>query len=491
MTARTWVVVTLLACGGPKPTADETDEDADADADADADSDADADADSDSDTDEHSGEPTETGDSGLASSTCSDGDGDGVSDDAEQVVLNTDPTRFDGGCLPWTRTIVDDFVPFFGDDLVLGDVDGDGDLDVLATEEYATLYWYENQGGGVFTNEIRLWDHQVWVPYYNYWTTVQGAGLAVADLTGDGVPDLVVSALDIWVLRGLGGGAFAPPLEVAQPTYDGPLTAADLDGDGDVDLVGWNGFHELAWFENVGGANLIPHRIHVGTYWIEVSPADLDGDGDLDLAYMEQGRSTAAGWLENSGGAMTWTVHDLGGFAYSVAVTTGDLDGDGVPDIVLNGSSQPGQAPSMRTWRNLGGGSFAAPVDRPGPAMTRVGDLDHDGDDDLVLLDATGLSWIPLESGAPQGQLTVGSWGQVLHLGDLDGDGWTDVVTEPGVTWYRNPMGDDTDADGLRDDAERCVAGTDPLVADSDGDGWTDGAELCAVHDPSDAADHP
>ena len=73
---------------------------------------------------------------------------------------------------------------------------------------------------------------------------------------------------------------------------------------------------------------------------------------------------------------------------------------------------------------------------------------------------------------------------------DLDGDGAPDVVadTYEGVMWWRNPLRDYPDGDGVSDDLEVCVLGTDPLLADTDGGGRTDGEEVCDLADPRDPA---
>jgi len=150
------------------------------------------------------------------------------------------------------------------------------------------------------------------------------------------------------------------------------VQAADLDGDGDLDLllpVGDNledfaafpqPYHGCLWFENLGGWNFRMQRIAElgGTYAVAVG--DLDGDGDLDVALVSMdndwrsGENASVVWLENQGAAPAgglrfrpWQVD--ADPIHLITVDVGDVDGDGRADIVAGGFN------FRRPYRRIGG----------------------------------------------------------------------------------------------------------------------------------------
>jgi hypothetical protein len=242
-------------------------------------------------------------------------------------------------------------------DVQAADLDGDGDIDLaVAVFGYARgeVLWLENRGDGTFAS------HQL----------LSGPGaihVPIADFDGDGDLDIatIMSQDDeeLWGFENLGGGRFERRLLWRTPNFDmgsAGLVAADLDGDGDIDLllpVGDNledfdafpqPYHGCLWFENLGGWTFRSHRIADlgGTYAAAVG--DLDGDGDLDVAlvsmdndWRSRGNASVV-WLENQGAA------PAGGLRFRtsqvdadpihlITVAIGDVDGDGRADIVAGG----------------------------------------------------------------------------------------------------------------------------------------------------------
>jgi len=249
------------------------------------------------------------------------------------------------------------------------DLDGDGRTDVLACvfgNQKGELIWAQRLADG--THARRVID------------PVAGVSEALAfDADGDG--DLDVAAVisqkteEVRLYRNDGHGAFTAEtvFHAGDACYGlSNLTLADLDQDGDLDLLATNGDdmddechgafyrgqHGLAWFENDGRGRFTRHDL-LGMYGAyAVRAADLDGDGDLDLVLAsygwDPGYRAEAGWssliwLENDG-AQGFTRREVAGApgaVISIAVT--DVDGDGAPDLVsgsMNGEEpMPGARP--------------------------------------------------------------------------------------------------------------------------------------------------
>lgn len=334
------------------------------------------------------------------------------------------------------------------------DFDKDGRQDVLACDV---------QRNGVFlyrATEDGSWAETVIADDFN-----APAHATVVDLDQDGRSEIIVSILGdlygvdevvgrvIWLKPN--GDGFEQHVLLDDVRRVADVQAGDLDGDGDIDLaVASFGYTrgQVLWLENVGDGQFRDHELLAAAGTIHVPLADYDGDGDLDIAAIVSQEDEELWAFENLGGGkfrsrrLWFTVNfDVG----SAGLVQDDLDGDGDPDLLLplgdNLEYQyayPQPYHGCLWFENLGGWNFKPHriANFGGAYAAAVGDLDGDGDRDVVLVSLVNdwqksghASVVWLEN---DGQQNFKMWEiarQPTHLttvacGDLNGDGRDDIV---------------------------------------------------------------
>jgi len=333
------------------------------------------------------GETTATGTAAMADMNGDDVPDLVVGDTTNAVLLNDGAANFAALPQPF---------PASGLRPVLEDLDGDGDVDAVLYGN-DTIWTMANDG----TGNLSAWQG----PY----TAANGiADVEIGDLDGDGTPDLFVALLgpgigpfnpstpatdEVWLGQGNGGFALASGWLPAM-TQPSDVALGDLDGDGDLDVL------DASFVLLNQGASFTLTTIQTVTSGVQtLALGDVDGDGDLDGVIGARCYLCGGGFddpwngvlLNDGAGSFTgqaWPQTNYQG-TYSVAI--GDLDGDGDDDVLFgNGSNNEHQDAIVR---NLGGGQWdfvpaTQPLEQEDTHQVLLGDLDRDGDLDYVAINA-------------------------------------------------------------------------------------------------------
>ena len=248
-------------------------------------------------------------------------------------------------------------------DVALGDVDGDGDLDAVTANVGENRVWLNNNG--LFSDSGQLLGN----------STSYGIKLGDLDLDGDldaffansGQPN------QVWINE---GGAFTNSNQNLGDANSHDVELGDVDGDGDIDaFVANRGQANRVWL-NSNGQFVASTQLLGSHNSVSVALADLDNDGDLD-AFVSNDAQGNRVWV-NLAGLFVDTGQSLGDHN-STDVALGDVDGDGDLDaIVVN------EGPGSRIWLNDSAAFTAVDLGLAGSAVS-LGDLDRDGDLDALL----------------------------------------------------------------------------------------------------------
>jgi hypothetical protein len=304
------------------------------------------------------------------------------------------------------------------EDPAIGDVNGDGYLDVMVAAELSHLIYLQNPGRDIRTTE--------WPRLILPMTKGTGSYIRVflADLDGDGLPEAsspnkgaqrpgpadFARSTPVSVFRSHGDPLVGANWEeIVLGNYSIPQNAepVDLDGDGDFDLVvGTRGEQRLVWFENIsqGSLQFREHAIGInGTRaaGFNLEYTDLDGDGRLDIiGAIPQG----LGWIRQPARIDdAWNAYTIGTFAPDTmtGLEIADINGDGRMDIMAGSYSGgprtgDGEVDALDELGRLGW--FEQPADASQPWIRHdisrrkrgmfdkfiARDMDGDGDVDFV-----------------------------------------------------------------------------------------------------------
>lgn len=319
-----------------------------------------------------------------------------------------------------------------GTGLVAIDYNNDGKRDIACTSNANLLHLFPGDGAGGFITTKTF--------------SVVGIPLcaAVGDLNRDGKPDLIYSsytAPTTYMNFGDGNGGFSLTTNTTVGYTVSGVALADMNGDFKLDIVSCG---------NEGGTSTGRVSVSLGTGGTSVGApatvvtanaafgaqemADLNLDGKVDLVTVNSstGPNAIVSMLGNGAGGFAPAVFvNLGSAPRMVSV--GDFNHDGVPDAAVPSSqiNQVGVLPGN------GAGSFGAPtnlITLASPITAMISDITHDGNNDMVVTTTNGYTFF-LGNGAggfSQVNSILGTSLSFAHLGDVNNDGFTDIVATAG-----------------------------------------------------------
>lgn len=384
---------------------------------------------------------------------------------------NTDTGYVDSDAFGSFSLFSDDSSP------TLFDFDGDGDLDMLVGNKYGNINYYENNAGEL----TELDDHPLGV--LNVGANIHPA---LTDFDSDGDTDLILGSQDGGLSYFINeGGSFdrAPSNELGITNSESWLrpTFFDYDADGDLDLFIGNEADELIlWTNNEGtfaedAANNPFDDVDFGSN-VKPTFADYDGDGDSDLL-VTLGSELEIFQADN--GVYTEITDTLQNPFYDLssrsnqAWALGDVDGDGDLDAIL------GHKYGGIDYYENNEGVYTEPTDNPFSGIDvgdysypTFADFDNDGDMDLLVGSETGEIHVfeSVDGAAPTEEVEIAIEGfkprahSVPAVGDVDGDGHLDIIvgTQVGEVFLMHNITLGTATEDLADLSDKMVIFPNP-----------------------------
>jgi len=337
------------------------------------------------------------------------------------------------------------------------DLDGDGDLDLLAsTGTNGQIVWFESDGN---VNPNFPIQHTIANNIAN------ALHASAADVDGDGDLDVLASVMIpsnqvVWY-RNEGGlpAEFVPVVlgPISSGDIGGRVNAAragDIDGDGDTDIVVSFYVNQLqnqghvVWYESDGAVNptFTANPLSSGTGMLEnvidIQVADLDGDGSLDIAAVSEtpgtpnGRNRVVWWINNGNANPTFQFQTIDtNLVDPVSLSISSLGGNSALDITVAAAGTGSISGFINNGAPIPAFVNSVNVQLGDPRSVSSIDIDSDGDQDLVVAIGTGLDAVVLESDGN----TIPTFTQrflgaspafcdAVAIGDIDANGMPDVA---------------------------------------------------------------
>jgi hypothetical protein len=345
-------------------------------------------------------------------------------------------------------------------DIVITDIDGDGKPDVVVTN------WGSNSIS-LFRNTSTSGSISL-ASKIDSSTGINPSGVATADIDGDGKPDVVASNVNsstMSIFRNTStAGSISLASKIDYTTGSAPfgIAIADIDGDGKPDVVVTNtGSNTISIFPNMSISGSISFASKVdsttGSGPYNLAIADIDGDGKPD-AVVTNSNSNTISVLRNTSisGSISFASKvdsTTGSSPYNLAIA--DIDGDGKLDVVV--TNFLGSTISvLHNTSIIGSISFAGKIDLTiggGPYGIAISDIDGDGKPDVVITNFSNNTISVFHNTSTSGNVSfaskvdyaTGGISYGIAIADIDGDGKPDVVAANNgvntISLLRNTVG--------------------------------------------------
>lgn len=344
--------------------------------------------------------------------------------------------------------------------LAYADFDGDGDMDLVSADRQKSHVEFYMKEGSVFVGPTTI-------------SIIPASRIEASDINGDGHMDVLVAGGEfdrVEYIPGNGDGTFGEPVTVSdEVSWVSGVSAADLDNDGDLDVVSASWDNKFAWYKNLGEGNFGPQQILTGLINSpgDVATSDVDNDGDLDVVGIAYDASPyGIVWFENQGGGLFSQFIPLanvyGDWAYGmVDLHMADVNGDGTEDALVANVEFDRVSYFPNSGNGVWGNEVFVTGQADGCSAVYAADMDADGDLDILSAstDDDKVAWYenlggdqfgmqqPLVIGPTAGFLNPetrsNSYRSVIAF-DADGDGLTDVIAgadEGGIDLFGNLHG--------------------------------------------------
>lgn len=344
--------------------------------------------------------------------------------------------NYDTGGFPWLAPIIADF-------------NGDGLMDVLVTDDYFNLVYLQGYGDGTFRAAPTYplpnsFDQHAW-----------SYSVATGDFNGDGIPDAVVGqssnagSTGVVVYIGKGDGTFYPGVSYGESDGLAYVTVADFNGDGKLDIAATDrnsGQIQILTGNGDGTFAIGLSFSSGGTYPSNLVTGDFNHDGKMDIAVANQSSENIGVLLGNGDGSFANAV-TYPTTSYDPAyITAADIDGDGYLDLAVTANTDGPAAVAVFLANGDNSGTFKTATYTTldgSPELVAFGDLNKDGKLDMAVTERVGSIYTGfIEVGLGNGDGTFGTltaypasanlvespYPADIQIGDLNGDGNLDLV---------------------------------------------------------------